>query len=243
MKTSLIRYLIGDFGSLNERMRDEWVTKTLKLLPNGARILDAGAGEQRYRDSCSHLDYVSQDFGKYQGHGDGKGLQKKEWDTSQIDIVSDLVSIPEADGSFDAILCTEVLEHVPAPQDAIKEFSRLISPGGTLILTAPFCSLTHFSPYYFCNGFSPFWYERWLNKYGFKIEEITARGNYFEYLAQEMRRLPSQLSKYSRVSPLRKFLVNLVMFTAIKLIAGPSLGDSGSSEILCFGYHTIARKK
>jgi 2-polyprenyl-3-methyl-5-hydroxy-6-metoxy-1,4-benzoquinol methylase len=43
-------------------------------------------------------------------------------------------------------MCVEVFEHLPEPIKAVEEFARLFKPGGYLILTAPFCSLTHFAP-------------------------------------------------------------------------------------------------
>ena len=94
--------------------------RTLARLPAGTRLLDAGAGTQRYRSFCSHLHYVSQDFCEYKGKGDGIGMQTGSWDTTKIDIVSDIVAIPEENGSFGAVLCTEVLEHIPDPIKALK---------------------------------------------------------------------------------------------------------------------------
>lgn len=42
------------------------------------------------------------------------------------------------DGSFDIIICTEVLEHVANPFDAVKELHRLLKPGGFVFVTTPF---------------------------------------------------------------------------------------------------------
>ena len=53
--------------NLNEITRQAWLKKTLNALPEGARLLDAGAGELTNRLYCGHLDYVSQDFCQYQG--------------------------------------------------------------------------------------------------------------------------------------------------------------------------------
>lgn len=109
------------------------------------------------RKYCKHLDYVSQDFCQYHGaegeHPD-EWLQPKGWDTSQIDLVSAITEIPVPDSGFDAILCCEVLGHVPEPTHALDEFARVLKPGGTLILTAPFGSNVHMAPYRFCSGFS-----------------------------------------------------------------------------------------
>ena len=135
--------------SQNEQNRIDWVKQTLQELPKGLRILDAGAGEQQFKQYCSHLNYVSQDFAAYDPKQLKKGLQMPAWDYGKLDIVSDINNIPEPNESFDAILCTEVFEHIPEPIKAITEFSRLIKKNGTLIITAPFCSMTHFAPYHY----------------------------------------------------------------------------------------------
>lgn len=228
-------------GTLNESTRINWVKKTLKKIPKGSRILDAGAGEQQFKQFCSHLIYASQDFAKYNGQGDRKGLQTKIWDNSNLDIVSDITSIPVADCSFDAVLCTEVFEHLPNPLLALKEFSRIIKKGGYLIITSPFCSLTHFAPYHFYSGFNRYFYETYLTKFGFKIIEIKANGNFFEYLAQEIRRIPEVKKMY--VSSFKK---NIFETTTHKItlhfLDQWSKKDKGSDELLCFGYHVFARK-
>ena len=98
------------------------------------------------------------------------GLQTQRWDNTKLDIVSNITSIPVPDASFDAIMYIEVFEHIPEPILGIKEFNRILRKGGALILTAPVCSLTHFAPYYFYNGYSKYFYKKFLQKYGFKIE-------------------------------------------------------------------------
>jgi ubiquinone/menaquinone biosynthesis C-methylase UbiE len=85
----------------------------------------------------------------------------EKWDNTKLDIVSDITSIPLPDNSVDAILYTEVFEHIPDAISALKEFNRLLKPGGTMLITAPFCSLTHFAPYHFC-GYSRYWYKHHL---------------------------------------------------------------------------------
>ena len=113
-------------GTNNAEAREEWVARKLRELPAGSRLLDAGAGERQYEGCCGHLKYVSQDFGKYNGVGDGSGLQMGAWDNSRTDIICDITQIPEPDGSFDAIMCIEVLEHLEAPIEALREFRRLL---------------------------------------------------------------------------------------------------------------------
>ena len=155
-----------DVGRSNEKVRKQWIEKTLKSIPEGSKILDAGAGQQQYKKFCAHLNYVSQDFAEYNPKELMTGLQKTKWDYGSLDVVSDIASIPCDDNSFDVLMCTEVLEHVVNPREAIKEFSRLLKIEGLLILTAPFCSLTHFAPYHFYSGFNSFFYKTELEAKG-----------------------------------------------------------------------------
>jgi SAM-dependent methyltransferase len=230
-----------DVGATNEHDRQSWTRAALRALPAGLRILDAGAGERPYLEDCSHLEYVSQDFTNYDGAGDGAALQTGSWDTTGIDIVSDIAAIPRPDAAFDAILCTEVLEHVPRPEAALREFARLLSPGGWLILTAPFCSISHFTPYFFSTGFSRYFYEEHLPAIGFEIVELTPNGNYFEYLAQEVRRLPEMARTYAGLRPTR--VERLALRRVLKTLSGWSAHGRSSAEMLCYGWQVRARRK
>lgn len=115
----------------NDQARQLWVRDILRKIPEGKKILDVGAGELKNRQYCSHLDYVSQDFCQYDGSGDGTALQSSDgWDTSKIDITSDITAIPVEDNSFDYVVCTEVFEHIKYPVKALEEFYRIVKPGG-----------------------------------------------------------------------------------------------------------------
>ena len=224
------------YKSINEENKNTWLAKTLASLPAGLRILDAGAGELRNRPLCSHLAYVSQDFGQYKSGGDGKGLQTGNWDTSRIDLVCDITAIPEPDAAFDAILCSEVLEHVPEPTKALDEFARLLKPGGKLILTAPFASLVHFAPYHYCSGFSRYWYEHHLTRRGFQIEELTPNGDWFAYCQQELMRLGSMARRYGDWSWPLAYVLGVMGVLYFKVRGGGRRAD----DLACFGWHCVA---
>lgn len=240
LRKYLSNILRPDVGTSNESTRELWLEKALGSIPAGSRILDAGAGTQRYKRFCGHLNYVSQDFAQYDGKGDSTGLQTGEFDYGKLDIISDITSIPEPDSSFDAIMCVEVFEHLPNPVQAVLEFSRLLKPGGYLIITAPFCSWTHFAPYHFNTGFNRYWYEKHLIDNNFNIVEIASNGNYFEFIAQEIYRISTVSRQYANSEPnMFELLGTLIM---LRMLLRFSRYDSGSSEFLCFGYHTFARK-
>ena len=56
-----------------------------------------------------------------------------------VETPGSVTAIPLPDGSFDAVLCVEMLEHIPAEERprAIEELVRVLAPGGRLILTFP----------------------------------------------------------------------------------------------------------
>lgn len=228
-------------GTQNLATRELWLKETLLKVPAGFRILDAGAGELQYKPFCDHLNYVAQDFAQYDGKGDGLGLQTGAWDQTKLDIVSDITKIPESDNSFDAVMCIEVLEHVPYPVDALKELARLIRPDGYLIITAPFCSLTHFAPHFYQTGYSRYFYEYWLEKFNFDILDIQYNGNYFEYLAQEIRRIPHVSNIYAK-QPITAHKQE-VIGQMLNLLGELSQNGDSSKEFLCFGLHIFARKR
>lgn len=51
--------------------------------------------------------------------------------------VEDATALTFEDKSFDAVVCMETIEHVPAPEKLVSEIARVLSPGGRAILTCP----------------------------------------------------------------------------------------------------------
>jgi ubiquinone/menaquinone biosynthesis C-methylase UbiE len=227
------------FGDTNDWSREIWVSQQISKLFSGIRLLDAGAGQLRYKKYCSHLNYISQDFGGYDGKGDGKGLQIGAW-KSPVDIVSDIINIPEPSASFDAIICIEVFEHIPDPISALKELSRLLKSGGQLILTAPFASVTHYSPFHFYSGMNRYFFDKYLKEFGFKEINIISQGGFFEMVAQEIRRTNIVSKKYCNRAITTEEEADLIR--ALKVLEKLSKLDINSSELMCFGFRITATK-
>lgn len=144
-------------------------------LPPGARVLDIGAGDGPYRELFDRCDYVTVDW-----------TNSPHEEATDADIVSSIDNLPVEDASFDAALATQVLEHVPAPIDVLREAHRILRPGGTLLVTVPFVWEQHERPYDF-QRFSSSGVEHALRSAGFDRIEVRARNDYFATLSQLMR--------------------------------------------------------
>ncbi len=181
----------GPMPDLNQQARDRWVAAKARSVPGGARVLDVGAGTCPYRPLFAHCDYKTHDFKRYEGVKLGGTAEY-----GQIDYASDISGIPVADESFDVVLCTEVLEHVPEPIAAIRELTRILKTGGRLLLTAPLGSGLHQLPYHFYGGYTPAWYQYVAARYGLDVVEISPNGGFFRLLAQETARVAWRLPQH-----------------------------------------------
>ena len=165
--------------AFNQVNRDRWVVEQAFKLPAGTRILDMGAGSCPYRTLFAHCRYETQDFA---------GLspdQLLHGSYGRIDYRCDIISVPVSDAEFDAILCTEVLEHVPEPIKAVREMARILKPGGRLILTAPLGSGIHQEPFHYYGGYTPYWYQNFLGAAGFSQIKVEANAGFFKFFGQE----------------------------------------------------------
>jgi SAM-dependent methyltransferase len=54
-------------------------------------------------------------------------------------VQGDALKLPFADGSFDRVIASEVLEHIPADETAMAELARVLRSGGSMAVTVPRC--------------------------------------------------------------------------------------------------------
>ena len=219
-------------GLNNENHRVKFISKTLSEIEKGNKILDAGCGSQQYKKYCKHLIYKAQDIGAYQKDSKKTFFSSNiEYSYGKLDYVSNIWEINEKNEYFDAILCTEVFEHIPYPIETVKELSRLLKKDGKLILTAPSNSLRHMDPYFYYPGFSDNWFKKILEENNLKIELIDPVGDYYSWLKVEIARTMNHHSFFTKI-----VLLPALIYFSLKRKTKESINT------LCMGYHVIATK-
>lgn len=236
--------LVENIFAYNRRRRDNWVQLMVKNISETSKVLDVGAGSCPYRSYFSHCEYKTHDFAQLENN-----QIQDEIGYGNIDFVSDILSIPVEDNSFDVILCTEVIEHVPYPISVIKEFSRILKPNGVLLLTAPLQSGLHQEPYHFYGGFTKYWYEKFLSENSFGSIEITPNGGLFTtYMSIGLTICKSFLNNILRFKTWKSFLsiILLVLFAPFIALIFPTfafmLEKIYKEHGFTAGYHVKAVK-
>jgi SAM-dependent methyltransferase len=211
-------------------------------VPAGETVLDVGAGEGRYRSLFAHCTYRAHDFAEYQGTPEG--LLKDKWEYAMLDYVSDVTDLPVESETIDVVLCTEVLEHVPRPIEALIEMGRVLRPGGTALLSAPLGSGLHQEPYHFYGGFTPHFWHYALDLAGMDVVSIKPNGRFFRLLGQELVRgglIVRESRRYARLSPVR--LVWWCVRSRPVALWFHRLDDKLPVDEFTVGYHVRARKR
>jgi SAM-dependent methyltransferase len=202
---------------------DEAVSRFAGSLPDLARVLDAGAGESRFRARFGRQRYIAADL----------AVGDAAWDYGALDCVADLERLPFADGSFDACLNVVTLEHVRDPKAVVGELARALAPGGRLLLIAPLEWEEHQTPHdYF--RFTRHGLRYLLEAAGFSEIEITPAGGFFRLLARRLCNAPQFFPK-----PVALLAMLLLAVPALIL---PSLDGLDREQKFTLGFLCTARK-
>ncbi len=187
---------------LRDRIEVNWLESKRLLeqakeeIPPGARLLDAGSGEGRYKAFFDHTRYVGLDL----------AVGDENWDYTGLDSIGDLRELPFPDESFDAAVCVQTLEHVNDPFQVIGEIGRVLKPGGRFYLSAPMAWHQHQKPHDFFR-YTSFGFEHLLQLAGIRIIEIRPMGGYFWFLSYNLQMLHFYL--YPRVTSRRQWWLQL----------------------------------
>lgn len=199
-------------------------------------LLDVGCGRKPYAHLFPNVNrYI------------GLDVPSTMHSLSHVDVIGTVLALPFQKGCLDSILCTEVLEHTPAPLMALGEMWRVTEPGGVLLLTVPLSEQLHEEPYDYYR-FTKYGLNYLLRKSGWKILRIYERGGTWLELGY---RLSSFL--YSSIGAKRNedggleprlFLgpLTIIICAGVQLVAS-ALDVVWRSRLSTVGYGAIAQKE
>jgi predicted SAM-dependent methyltransferase len=190
------------------------------------KVLDVGAGEGgRYKGLFPCKEYITMDIDA------GKG----------VDIVGRAEGIPLKDNEIDSIVCTQVLEHLNLPFEAVKEFYRVLKIGGHILLTAPQTNELHEEPNDFFR-YTKFGLIDMFERAGFKTISYEQRGGFFTTRAQMLiRYLIDRLELYQR--PLfGKVIGKFILVYGKVMMWFDTLDKSGANRKNTLGWCFVFKK-
>ena len=133
------------------------------------RLLDVGCGTSPYKPLFAHTTYIGLDLAPER----------------HPDAIANAQNLPVRSTSMDSVLCTEILEHVPDPDQVMREIWRVLVPGGVVLITTPMSWNLHYEPFdfrrYTCYGL-----QQLLNRHGFEIIEIQRIGGLFSLIGSRL---------------------------------------------------------
>lgn len=191
-----------------------------------AKILDIGSGNSSYN--------------RYFPNRIGLDIDPSR----KPDVIGDAHNLPFKDGEVEAVLSTDVCEHLKDPVKAVSEIHRVLKPGGMVIFTTRFIFPIHDAP-------GDYWR---FTKYGirelfkdFEIIELIPETTNFSTLAILLQRMGYQ-SRLRWNKPAKFFLFLLAqILTHCNWLIKEQYGDISRKDkeegLLASGYYLVARKK
>lgn len=196
----------------------EFVDKDVR---RGARVLDVGCGYKPYYPFFAEKDveYVGADL----------------IDSGFVDVLAEADRLPFEDASFDAVISTQVFEHIPEPALTAKEIYRVLKPGGAALITIPFVWEQHDWPHDYWR-FTADGIRRLLAD--FDELDIRPNGSSIQCLVQSYNNIIyRRFGKPDTLTLPKRFLFRTDNYLA-RLFT-----RAGSDRVLTANYTVVARKR
>ena len=127
--------------------------------------------------------------------------------------------LPFKDATFDAAVCTEVLEHVHDARAVLREIARVVRPGGRILVSVPFVFHYHEDPHDL-RRYTPPGLRAALEEAGFEVELTGGLGN----------KVTAFFLLIEAVHPIAKSLVRLALLPIGDLCASARARDGAWSD-------------
>jgi len=225
---SFLLFLLNPYFIHKKKLRDA-LSKAVRN-QTGELILDVGCGLQPYR-------------GLFSGYRRYVGIDSEI--SRKPDICASAESIPFETATVDAVLCTELLEHLCEPKTVLQEIARVLKPGGLLFLTAPMSWNLHYEPHDYYR-YTKYGLAYLADQAGFIVESTTRVGGLFSFIGSRLiDALHSKLRRLPLVNRLRFcgfiasiFLLPLTLFFYILAWPLDKIDDTDA-----IGWLIVARRK
>jgi SAM-dependent methyltransferase len=102
--------------------------------PLAGQVLNAGCGEGLYAPLLEGAVGVT---GIWNVDLARPSIARRRADGRHHDVQASLTALPFADRTFDAAICSEVIEHIRSDETAVRELARVLRPGGVLYVSVP----------------------------------------------------------------------------------------------------------
>ena len=142
--------------------------------------MDAGAGNAPYKSLFTHTRYECADFEQID----------KPYLTPTYSC--DLAHLPVEDHRFDAVLFTQVMEHLPDPLAVLRELHRVLKPGGRLLYSGPLFYEEHEQPYDYYR-YTQFGLRYLFAQAKFEVQRLDWLEGYFGTLAYQLASVSAYL--------------------------------------------------
>lgn len=176
----LARRLIPQFLQDQINPFDQFILSAVQrfaaILPPGAWLLDAGAGEGQYKK-------VFQEAGHQYWSLDLR-VGEPDWTYANIDVVATTEALPFRPEIFDGIISIAVLEHTAVPRQVLCELNVALKPNGKLLIVVPTLWEEHQMPRDFYR-FTRYGLEHLLRQVGFRPIERCPIGGFFWFMGRK----------------------------------------------------------
>lgn len=132
-------------------------------------LLDMGCGTGPYKHELQCARYVGID----------------ETEAVHPDLCARTEKLAFKDRSFDSVLCTELLEHLKEPQEALKETYRILKQGGFMYITVPQSWGLHYCPHDYWR-FTRYGIVYLLEQAGFSVVSVERIGGVFSLIGARL---------------------------------------------------------